>query len=221
MATIKGILFDAAGTLFHLTQTVGEHYAFVAREVGLQLDAGALDRAFHLAWEQMPLRHGTGVPREDDDKGWWRELVNDVFEQVAPQTDELDRDNFFEVAYEHFAEADVWQLFPETYDVLADLSSRYRLAVISNFDGRLRVILEHLGISRYFTQFFISSEMGYDKPDPQIFRRAAELMGQQPGELLHVGDDSKRDWQAGRAAGMHGFELRRPANSLRELLTLV
>ena len=221
MATIKGILFDAAGTLFHLTQTVGEHYALVGREVGLQLEARALDYAFRVAWKQMPPRPGTGAPREDDDKGWWRELVNRVFEQVAPQTDELDRDNFFEVAYEHFAEPDVWQLFAETYDVLADLSARYPLAVISNFDGRLRVILEHLGISRYFKQVFISSEMGYDKPDPQIFRRAAELIQRQPPELLHVGDDPERDWQAARAAGMHVFELRRPANSLRELLTLV
>lgn len=221
MATIKGILFDAAGTLFHLTQTVGEHYALVGREVGLKLDAAALDRAFSIAWKRTRSRPGTGAPREDDDKGWWRELVNDVFVQVAPETDELDRDNFFEVAYEHFAEPDVWQLFAETYDVLADLSSRYPLAVISNFDGRLRVILEHLGISRYFAQFFISSEMGYDKPDPRIFRRAAELMGQSRSELLHVGDDPERDWKAARAAGMHVFELRRPANSLRELLTLV
>ena len=221
MATIKGILFDAAGTLFHLTQTVGEHYALVGREVGLKLDAAALDGAFAAAWKARPPRPATGAPREDDDKGWWRELVNEVFEQVAPQTDELDRDNFFEVAYEHFAEADVWQLFPETYDVLADLSSRYPLAVISNFDGRLRVILEHLGITRYFAQFFISSEMGYDKPDREIFRVAAELMGRQPGELLHVGDDPERDWKAARAAGLHVFELRRPANSLRELLTLV
>lgn len=218
---IKAILFDAAGTLFELTQTVGEHYAFVGREVGLQLDAPSLDRAFVVAWKRMPLRPPTGRPREDDDKAWWRALVNDVFEQVAPQTKELDRDNFFEVAYEHFAEPGVWRLFEETYDVLGELSSRHPLAVISNFDGRLRVILEHLGISRFFAHFFISSEIGYDKPDPQIFRRAAELMKMQPGELLHAGDDPERDWQAARAAGLHVFELRRPTNSLRELLTLV
>jgi putative hydrolase of the HAD superfamily len=221
MATIKGILFDAAGTLFHLTQTVGEHYAFVGREVGLPLDAAALDRAFVVAWKRMPLRPPTGLPRDDDDKDSWRALVNDVFEQVAPATNELDRDNFFEVAYEHFAEAGVWALFPETYDVLGELSSRQPLAVISNFDGRLRVVLEHLGISRFFSQFFISSEIGYDKPDPQIFLRAAELMKSRPDELLHVGDDPERDWLAARAAGLHVFELRRPQNSLRELLTIV
>lgn len=221
MATIKGILFDAAGTLFHLTRTVGEQYAFVGRAVGLQLDAAALDRAFMIAWKRMAARPPTATPREDDDKGWWHALVDEVFDQVAPQTNELDRDNFFEVAYEHFAEPGVWQLFPESCDVLAELSSRHPLAVISNFDGRLRVILEHLGISRFFAHFFISSEMGYDKPDPAIFRRAAELMKIIPDELLHVGDDPERDWRAARAAGLHVYELRRPQNSLRELLTLV
>jgi putative hydrolase of the HAD superfamily len=95
----------------------------------------------------------------DDDKGWWRELVDRVFDEVAPQTKDLDRDAFFEVAYEHFAEAGVWELFPETIDVLEQLRPRYRLSMISNFDGRLRMILELLGISKYFSSV-ISSEVG-------------------------------------------------------------
>ena len=60
-------------------------------------------------------------PRENDDKGWWRELVGRVFDQVAPSLSELDRDNFFEIAYEHFAEAGVWKLYPEVLDVLEQL----------------------------------------------------------------------------------------------------
>ena len=96
---IKAIVFDAAGTLFFLTKTVGDHYAYVGREVGLDLDAQQLERAFHSAWEQMPRRPAIDGPRDNDDKGWWRELVGCVFDQVAPTVSELDRDNFFEVAY--------------------------------------------------------------------------------------------------------------------------
>src|SRR4051812_47205448 len=112
------VFFDAAGTLFHLPKGVGYHYALVGNRMGLSLDAAALDHAFATVWPAMPTRPATGLPREDDDKGWWRELVDRVFEIVAPQTAELDRDAFFEVAYEHFAEAGVWELFPETFDVL-------------------------------------------------------------------------------------------------------
>jgi putative hydrolase of the HAD superfamily len=216
---IRAILFDAAGTLFYLTKTVGDHYAYVGREVGLDLDAQQLERAFHAAWQRMPRRPAIDGPRENDDKGWWRELVGRVFDQVAPSLSELDRDNFFEVAYEHFAEAGVWKLYPEVVDVLEQLRERFQLAVISNFDGRLRFILQNLGISKSFAHIFISSELGADKPDPEIFRRALKVMYLDVNEVLHVGDDPERDWKAAKEAGLLVFQLDRPKNSLRDLLT--
>ena len=218
---IKAIFFDAVGTLFGLTKTVGDHYAYVGGEVGLDLDAQNLERAFHTAWKEMPQRAAINGPRENDDKGWWRELVNRVLEQVAPSLSELDRDNFFEVAYEHFAEAGVWELYPEVREVLEELWPRFQLVVISNFDGRLRLILQHLAVSKFFSQIFISSELGADKPDPEIYRRAVRLMDLQPNEVLHVGDDRQRDWEAATAAGLSVFCLDRPRNSLRDLLTWV
>jgi putative hydrolase of the HAD superfamily len=217
---ITAILFDAAGTLFFLTKTVGDHYAYVGRELGLNLEAQQLDRAFHAAWQQMSRRPAIDGPRENDDKAWWRELVSRVFDQVAPSLTELDRDNFFEIAYEHFAEPGVWKLYPEVLDVLEQLRGRFRLAVISNFDGRLRLILQNLGISRYFDHVFISSEVGADKPDPEIFRRALKVVHLEPNEVLHVGDDPERDWKAAKKAGLLVFELDRPKNSLRDLLRL-
>jgi putative hydrolase of the HAD superfamily len=217
---IRAILFDAAGTLFYLTKTVGDHYAYVGREVGLNLDGQQLERAFHSVWQQMPRRPAIDGPRENDDKGWWRELIGRVFDEVAPSLSELDRDNFFEIAYEHFAEAGVWQLYPEVPEVLEQLRPRFQLAVVSNFDGRLRFILQHLGISNYFRHIFISSELGADKPDPEIFRRAVQGMHLDANEVLHVGDDPERDWKAAAAAGLSVFRLDRPRNSLRDLLKL-
>jgi putative hydrolase of the HAD superfamily len=216
---IKAIFFDAVGTLFRLTKTVGDQYAYVGGEVGLDLDAQNLERAFHTAWKQMPQRAAINGPRENDDKGWWRELVNRVLEQVAPSLSEFDRDNFFEVAYEHFAEVGVWELYPEVRGVLEELQPRFQLAVVSNFDGRLRLILRHLGISKFFTHLFVSSEIGADKPDPEIFRRALRLIALKPIEVLHVGDDAERDWEAASAAGLLIFRLERPKNSLRDLIS--
>ena len=218
---IKAIFFDAVGTLFSLTNTVGDHYAYVGREVGLDLDAQNLERAFHAAWKQMPQRAAIDRPRENDDKGWWRGLVYLVLDQIAPSLSEFDRDNFFEIAYEHFAEAGVWEIYPEVPGVLEQLQRRFQLAVISNFDGRLRFILQHLGISKFFSHVFISSELGADKPDPEIYRRALKLIDRKPTEVLHVGDDSQRDWEAASAAGLSVFRLDRPKNSLRDLLTIL
>ena len=217
----EAIFFDAVGTLFYLTKTVGDHYALVGREVGLTLDAQQLDRAFLTAWRRMPPRAAIDGPRENDDKGWWRELVDLVLDEVAPSLGEFDRDNFFEVAYEHFAEAGVWEAYPEVFSVLETLEPWFQLAVISNFDGRLRFILEQLGISKFFAHIFISSEIGADKPDPKIYRRALKFMNLKPDQVLYVGDDPDRDWKAAAAAGLSVFELDREKNSLRDLLRIV
>ena len=214
---IKAIFFDAMGTLFYLTKSVGEHYALVGRNLGLAMDANELEHAFHLAWKQTPSRSPSDGPRENDDKDWWRDLVDRVLIRAAPSLNELDRDNFFEIAYEHFAEADVWEIYPEVMEVLELLHGRFLLAVLSNFDGRLRVILERLGISRFFSSIFISSELGADKPDPEIFRRALTFVRAEPCEIVHVGDDPARDWEAAARAGLQVFRLKRPELSLRDL----
>ena len=218
---LQAIFFDAAGTLIHLPKSVGYHYALVGKWLGLDLDAAALDSAFHAVWKQMPTRAATGQPREDDDKGWWRDLVERVLDQVGPAMRDLDRDNFFEFAYNHFAESGVWELYSDVNDVLRALHGRFDLSVISNFDGRLRVIFEHLGISKYFRHIFLSSELGADKPDPMIFDLAVKVSGFAPDEILHVGDDPARDWQAAEKAGLQIFKLDRQKNSLRDLLSLL
>jgi putative hydrolase of the HAD superfamily len=219
--TTKAIFFDAAGTLFHLPRGVGYHYALVGAEIGLKLDSRELDRAFNNAWNAMPQRAPIEGPRENDDKDWWRQLVDLVLDDVAGSLGELDRDNFFEIAYEHFAEAGVWELYPEVVEVLEKLSPRFQLAVISNFDGRLRMILEQLDVSKFFKHVFLSSELGADKPDPEIFRRALNLIHLEPNEVLHVGDDPERDWKAATTAGVSIFQLDRKKKSLRDLLEVV
>ena len=93
---IKAIFFDALGTLFYLTRTVGHHYALAGSEVGLTLDPDQLDAAFYSAWKKMPHRAAITGPRENDDKDWWRELVDLVLDQAAPSLSEFDRDNLFE-----------------------------------------------------------------------------------------------------------------------------
>jgi putative hydrolase of the HAD superfamily len=215
----KAIFFDAAGTLIRLTKSVGWNYALVAQRQGLALEAAALDRAFRQIWREMPLRPATGQPRADDDKGWWRDLVERLLYRVSPGIEPLARATFFETAYEHFGKAGVWELYPDVLEVLETLAPRFELAVVSNFDGRLRFILGHLAISKYFRHILLSSELGADKPDPLIFQRALARSGFAPHEVVHVGDDPERDWAGARSTGLEVFQLERPRTSLRDLLT--
>jgi putative hydrolase of the HAD superfamily len=83
------------------------------------------------------------------------------------------------------------------------------------------MILRQLGLLKYFRSVFVSSELGVDKPNPEIFRRALRLAGREASEVLHVGDDPERDWRAARSAGLTVFELKRPNLSLRDLIPIL
>ncbi len=208
------LFFDAAGTLIHIPRGVGWHYADVARRHGVNEEPAAWERAFRAAWSAAPPRETTRRPRPDDDRGWWRQLVESVLDALRI---ECDRDALFADMYARFAEPGVWELFPEAELVLQQLRSRYQLAVVSNFDRRLRRVLADLGVAHFFREIVLSSEIGADKPDPHIFEHALDLLGAAPGEVLHIGDDPIRDWQGAEKSGLQVFRLRRPANSLRDL----
>jgi putative hydrolase of the HAD superfamily len=214
---VRIIFFDAAGTLFHLPRGVGWHYREVARRHGRELDVDGLDAAFRAAWKRMPAPPATGAPRPDDDKGWWRELVGMVLDQCGADSG-FDRGAYFEEVYAEFTKPGIWELYPEVPEVLERLRRNCRLAVISNFDGRLRPILDTLGIAPFFEHVTVSSEAGADKPDARIFQSALRACGAAPTEALHAGDDPVCDWEGAAAAGLHVFRLDRPRNSLRALL---
>jgi putative hydrolase of the HAD superfamily len=214
---IRTIFFDAVDTLFHLRQSPGEHYAIVARRLGVVLSTHAFDRAFLRAWKIAPRRQAIDGPREDDDKGWWRRLVDVILAELPNIPATFDRDLFFASAYTHFTESGVWILYPEVRNVLESIQTKFQLAIISNFDRRLHIILRNLGIASFFHDVFVSSELGADKPDPEIYRRALAAIGCSAAEALHVGDDPERDWTAAAEAGMQVFKLDRPRNSLRDL----
>lgn len=221
LARAKVIFFDAAGTLIHLPRGVGFHYQEVLARHGVLREESALARAFGEVWTQIAPPAPASGPRVDDDRGWWREVVDRVLDRCDVSPREVDRGPFFEELYAEFIRPAVWRLYPEVTEVLGVLAQRFTLGVITNFDGRFRSIADQLGIARYFHHVIISSEVGADKPDPLIFQRALAAAGVAAADALHVGDDPLCDWQGAERAGLSVFRLDRPRNDLRELLALV
>lgn len=214
------IFFDAAGTLFHLPRGVGWHYRDVAIRHGADMDETLVNAAFRSAWKAAPPLPETRAPRADDERGWWRALVFQVLDECRARR-ELNRDAYFDELWSEFAKPGVWELYPETIEVLTNLRGRFRLGVISNFDSRLRKILPQLGIAEFFEDLVLSGEVGAEKPSPHIFTEALRRFSVEPGEALHVGDEPEGDWRGAAAAGMRVFELKRPKNSLRALFALL
>lgn len=213
---LRAILFDAVGTLIHLPCLPGWHYREVALRHGIELQAADLQRAFRKVFQEMPPREVTPGPRADDDKGWWRDLVARGLMECGARVAEPEE--LFEDMYARFAEPGVWEAYPEVREVLAELSQHHDLAVVSNFDRRLLIVLRQLGLDRFFREIVLSSEVGADKPAPEVFNAALRRLGVTAAETVHVGDDTERDWAGARAVGLQVWELDRPRNSLRDLV---
>ncbi len=95
---------------------------------------------------------------------------------------------------------------PGIGDALAVLRQRYELCVVSDAlttPGRvLRELLAHHGLERYFGAFAFSDEIGRSKPDPAMFHVAAERLGVEFGDMLHIGDRDHNDVKGPQALGM-------------------
>jgi len=96
-------------------------------------------------------------------------------------------------------------LVPGAYAALAALSSRYRLAIISDTGfspGRvLTKVLADSGILPAFESLLFSDEAGCSKPHPEVFRRTAARLAVEPHRMAHVGDLEHTDIVGAKAAG--------------------
>ncbi|CAI5535218.1 unnamed protein product [Closterium sp. Naga37s-1] len=76
-----------------------------------------------------------------------------------------------------------------------------KIAVVSNFDTRLRTVLKELECHDWFDAIAVSAEIQAEKPNPVIFHSACDLVGVDPHHAVHVGDDRRNDLWGARDAG--------------------
>jgi len=229
-ARIKAVFFDAAGTLIKPARRVGESYSMIAAKYGKVVSPSELFDRFRICFDDAPrLAFPNAAPAEVDrlERDWWKTLVAGVFE---PWGSFENFDKYFDELFAYFAEPSAWGLYPEVLDALSALRERgVTLAVISNFDSRLVRILDGLGAGSWFADIFVSSRIGYAKPDRQIFDAALERHGLAPANAIHVGDSETNDLWGAQNAGLKALLIdrgRRPDDSaperiasLQEILT--
>lgn len=102
--------------------------------------------------------------------------------------------------------------------IVAGLSSRYKLALISNAPSKLiRTILAENDLEKYFDVTIISSEVGMVKPSPEIFHMALKKLAVKPSEAVFI-DDNIRHVTGADEVGIHAIEFRSAAQ-LRKALS--
>ncbi|WP_028024262.1 HAD-IA family hydrolase [Enterovibrio calviensis] len=85
----------------------------------------------------------------------------------------------------------------EAVETLSMLSARYPLVAITNGN----VDCDRLGLTPYFQGILQAGPDGLAKPDPALFIKAKNLLGQAPSGILHVGDHLKTDVRGAKLAG--------------------
>ena len=89
---------------------------------------------------------------------------------------------------------------------LNELAKHYKLAVVSDAivsPGRcLKRWLAQQDLDHYFDGFAFSDEVGHSKPHRRMFECAAEQLGVQVPNMLHVGDRDQNDVKGPQALGM-------------------
>ncbi len=93
-------------------------------------------------------------------------------------------------------------LFPGIPELIAKLASRFSLGLASGSEREVVDEVLRLGnLRRFFSAVVTDSEIERGKPAPDMFLRAAQLLGLAPGDCWVV-EDSKPGIAAGLAAGM-------------------
>ena len=82
------------------------------------------------------------------------------------------------------------------------LAGRYRLGLIANQQSAVREAIRRDGIEPSFEVWAISEDIGFDKPDPRLFRHALDAAAADPERSAMCGDRLDYDVRPARAIGM-------------------
>ncbi len=84
--------------------------------------------------------------------------------------------------------------YADVYSVLSELRHRgYKLGIIANQNPGTEERLQNWGLRHFFDVIVTSAELGYAKPDKEIFEKAFEFAGCTPEESVMVGDRLDND----------------------------
>ncbi len=199
----KTIFFDVGNTLLMPYPSVAHICAEVLSWRGHEVDPTKLTQAVAFADDAYEERY------REDDSFWMNEADTSEFwtELYALMLNEIGlEDEVHDIAaeiYHEFGDGARWQPYPDvvpTLERLADLG--YRIGLVSNWDTRLSSISIETGLSRYVDFVVSSANVGFLKPQPEIFELALERADSEPGETLHVGDHYYADILGARSVGI-------------------
>ena len=94
--------------------------------------------------------------------------------------------------------------FLDSLEVVAELAAS-NTAVLASLNNESRELNDHrirlFGLDEYFSMFLSSCYLGVSKPEPEIYRMAADITQRQPSECLFI-DDRELNLECATLEGM-------------------
>ena len=195
----RAVLLDIGDTLVRADPSWRDVYARVFGSHGIAATAEQFEAAFRAAWKEW--QH-EGPFEATEEASFQRLMALDrlVFDRLGygdlPES-------FFRDVDLAFRQRSAFFIFPDVIPALDALQAAgLRLAAVSNWAWAAPELLQSLELARHFEVLSISARVGFQKPHPAIFRHALELLGVEPAEAVHVGDDPASDIEGARRAGI-------------------
>jgi putative hydrolase of the HAD superfamily len=201
----RAVFFDVDFTLIHPGPMFqGEGYRRFCEKHGVgSCDPSAFSAAVSSA---SSLLHDS-----DDqvyDPAFFLRYIRHIIERMGGTGSAIDR--CAEEIYREWAACHHFELYDDVLPALGALhAGGLKLGLISNTHRSLESFQSHFDLDGLISVAVSSSEHGFNKPHPSIFRTALRLMAVPPDAAVMVGDSFLHDIEGARAVGMRGVLLRR------------
>lgn len=206
---IRALLFDVNGTLIDIEtdEWMEEAYRAVAHFLtyqGIGLRRGEVRDLYFLIMKEQFAASAEVYP-EFDAVAIWREIIQRYATAYTRSLgpDKLQQMPLFLAELQRGISRKRLVAFPQTLEILAQLKTRYKLAVVSDAQSAFGLPELHAaGFAGYFAPIIISGDYGYRKPDARLFQSALTELQVSPEEAIFVGNDRFRDVLGARQVNM-------------------
>jgi HAD superfamily hydrolase (TIGR01549 family) len=205
---IKAVLLDFGGTLVSGRLELEPYHESIRNylmSLGYNVPIKELKKALRGALFELNKKRSRGLEMT------FEEVYSIFLGKLNTSTD----DSMLDWLHENFRNHYSTSFFPCVEDLLKELSSKYKVAMISNtMSNQPKLMLEETNMDQYFDLLVCSRDLGVRKPNPEIFKIVLERINVKPSEAVHVGDSVEADMYGARDSGITGIWIKTPNQPL-------
>ena len=181
---IKAVLFDLDGVIVSTDRCHYRAWKRMADEEGIFFDEKINDRlrgVSRMASLEIVLERASRS-YTDDEKAALAARKNDYYRELIRELTPSD-------------------ILPGAMENLNELKENGILVAVGSSSKNTPLILRRIGLDAFFDAVSDGNNISRSKPDPEVFLKAAEMLGTDPADCLVV-EDADAGIEAGRRGGM-------------------